>query len=102
MKFIAGRAEKNQGERESGLRQVPRSRSIFLWLPDGTPEQQREDGEFRQVGAFAKEIMNFLNAGLGHLWKQPVQQRLKKYRGMVGGLGVARRDENHGHPDEQW
>src|ERR1035437_10948084 len=64
MKFIAGRVEKNHGERESGFRPVPRSRSIFLWLPDGAPEQQREDGVFRQMGAFAEEIMNLLNASL--------------------------------------
>ena len=78
MEFVARGVEENNGERQTGFVPTPFAGAAitFLWLANGAPEQQGEQGVFRQMPSFAKQMMDEINIGLRHLRKKPMQERL--------------------------
>ncbi len=89
MKLIARGVKKNNGQRESRFLPVPGTRMVFFWLAHRAPEQAREQRIFRQVSAFADEVMEVFDALLRKLRKQPVQKRLEDAGSMLGRMRVA-------------
>ena len=73
MKLIAGGVKKNEGERQPSLIPAPAAGTAigFLWLAEGTPEEQGEQGVFRQVADFAENVMNEFDRRRQHLRKKP-------------------------------
>ena len=74
MKLIAGGVKKNEGERQPSLIPTPAAVTAlgFLWLAEGAPEEQGEQGVFRQVTDFAKNVMNEIDLRRRHLRKEPM------------------------------
>ena len=74
VKFIRRGENKNEQQRTADFRPRP-GRQVVVGHVQRAPEQHGEDGIFGHVGAFAKDMVDFLDVELGHIRKQPVQER---------------------------
>jgi len=74
MELIAGGVKKNEGERQPSLIPTPAAGAAlrFLRLADSAPEEQGEQGVFRQVTDFAENVVDEFDACLRHLRKEPM------------------------------
>ena len=98
MKFVAGSVEKNDEQRAAHARPGPR-RQFGVTLAQGTENEQPQNGVFRQVTAFAEDMVDSLDFILGHMREKPTQERLDEKRGMLIGPGIGRGRKNNRHPN---
>src|SRR5450756_173141 len=86
MKFVSGRVGEDDGESETGFIPAPGASVTCLRLADGAPGEQGEQGIFRQVAAFAEEMMELADVLFGHVREEPAHDGLKNQGGMVLSL----------------
>ena len=63
--------------------------------PHGAVEQNAIHKVFREVRAFANDVMHEVVLGLGKAWYQPAQNRFEKPGRVIGGKSVRGHGENH-------
>lgn len=101
MEFIGRGIEKNDEDGDGGFAPAPGTGIAAGGFADGAPEQGGEDSVFREVSAFANDVVNGFDVGLGHVRKEPVQEGFDQPRGMGVGFRIAGAEKDEGHPRER-
>lgn len=83
MDFVGRRIQCNEQDGGGSERPAPRARVVFDRLADAAPEQQRENGVFREVRAFADAEDNRVNRLLRKVRKKPADKGSDESRGML-------------------
>ena len=76
MKFITGGIQGHEQQRLAGVFPMPWARLHPKPLGERAPNQDRKDGIFGQVRAFANGNNHFMNSGGLEMRKQPEQEGL--------------------------
>ena len=102
MILVGGGINKNQANHAGDEAARPRRGARFQGVKQGAAEQEREDGVFRKMRAFAEKMMNRLDLGVWHMGKEPMQERHHNTEGVLGGMAVGGGGKNQYHPEEGW
>ncbi len=79
VEFVGGGVEEKDREGEAGFVPAPGASVVFPRLADGAPGEHGEEGVFRQVTAFAEEMMMELaDVFLGHVREEPAHEGFEK------------------------
>lgn len=78
--FIAAGIERGAEQGESRAGPAPRAPIVATRLTQGPPDQQREHGVFRDVGAFPNEQNDGADRGIGDVREQPPEGRFDDAR----------------------
>lgn len=74
VEFIGGGVEENDENREGGFTPVPWAGIAADGFANGAPQQGGEDGVFREMAAFAKDMVDGFDMGLRHVREKPVEE----------------------------
>src|SRR5690348_15657468 len=98
VEFISGGVKENDEHGDDGCAPTPRAGIAADGFADSAPEQEAENGIFREVTAFPKHMVKRLDVRLGHMRKEPVQERVDEPGGVGVGLRISGAEKNQGHP----
>ena len=98
VEFIGGGVKENDADGNGGFAPAPGAGVVPGRFAHGAPEEQGEDGIFREMSAFANDVVDGFDARLGHVREKPVQERFDNERRMLVRPGIAGAEKDQGHP----
>lgn len=75
MEFVGGGVEEDDEDGSEGFIPAPGAEVVADRFAKGAPEEKREHGIFREVGAFAEQEVNGLDVFFCHVREEPVEKR---------------------------